>query len=84
MKRPIYIVVDEPRVRRRMWSQERRVRRAANEAAQSGPVPEEFVVALPPPHPKNRNAHLPVLHVVGQLAGVVTSLTTMAVTATRL
>lgn len=77
MKWPIHIVTDEPRVRRRMWPEDRRARRAAAEAAPT--QPDRFVVSLGEPHPANKNPHRGVLYLVGQLNGVITSMITIAV-----
>ena len=79
MKWPIYIVADEPRVRRRFWSQERRVRAAAREAIGAS-APGEFVVSLPLPHINNKNKHLPIVFVVGHRGGTITSILTISVT----
>jgi len=80
MKWPIYIVNSEPRVRRRLWTQDHRVRKAAHEALTMGLVPEKFVVSLAAPHIANRNKHQAVLHLVGTLRNVITSIVTISVT----
>ena len=82
MRWPLYISHDEPRVRRRMWTEERRARRAAAEGAQ-GMAAERFLVALPPAHPANKSPRLGCLFLAGQINGVVTSLITIAVTCSR-
>lgn len=80
MKYPIYIVNDEPRVRRRMWSQDKRVRAAAREAILLGSVPERFMVSLPAPHPSNKNPNRQIGFLVGQMGGIVTSIVTIVAT----
>lgn len=82
VKWPVYIVSEEPRVRRRMWPEERRARRAASEAAQ-GQAVGEFIVALGPPHPSNKHPRPRHLYLAGQINGVITSLITIAATCSR-
>ena len=83
MKYPIYTVFDEPRVRRRLWENEKRARCAAKEALLGeAVVPEKFIVSIAPPHSNNKAAVLGacLTYLVGQLRGQVTSVTTICLT----
>lgn len=79
MKYPVYIVSDEPRVRRRFWTQDKRVRTAAREAISGGNAPGTFTLGLPAPHPNNPNKYKPIIHIIGHLSGIITSIVTVAV-----